>query len=108
MNPRPACPPPPLHEAGGEVRIALRVQPRASRSGLTGVAGDALKVRVTAPPVDSAANLAVLELLAGVLGVPRAAVRLVRGAASRSKVAAVTGLPAGEVAARLAAALPRE
>lgn len=98
----------PVLEAGGEVRLSLKVQPRAARSGLAGVADGALKVRVTAPPVDAAANEAVRELLAEVLDVPRGAVRLVHGATSRNKIVAVAGLPAATVSARLAAALPRE
>lgn len=97
-----------IGERDGAACLRLKVQPRASRGGLAGIAGDALKVRVTAPPVDSAANAAVLELLADALGVPRGAVRLVRGAASRSKLVSVAGLPAAEVAARLAAAMSRE
>lgn len=97
-----------IEERAGAVCLHLRVQPRASRSGLAGAAGDALKVRVTAPPVDSAANAAVLELLADALKVPRGAVRLIRGASSRSKLVVVAGLPAAEVAARLAAAMSRE
>jgi uncharacterized protein len=61
-----------------------------------------LKVKVTAPPVDSAANEAVLRLLAGALDCPRGAVQLVRGAASRHKQVRVTGLAAEAVAAKLA------
>jgi uncharacterized protein (TIGR00251 family) len=48
-------------EANGRVRFSVRVQPRAGRSGVVGIHGDALKVRVAAPPVDGAANAGTLE-----------------------------------------------
>ena len=77
-------------EARGDVlRFTVRVQPRASRNEVAGVHGAALKVRVTAPPVEGAANSAVIALLAEVLGVPRGAVRIVSGDSSRNKVVEV-------------------
>ena len=76
------------------------VQPRAPRTELAGVHGDALKVRLAAPPVDGAANEALIRFLADRLAVPRAAVRLEAGIAGRSKVVSVTGLGV-EGAARL-------
>ena len=57
-----------------------------------GVHGDALKVRVAAPPVDGAANAALVELLAAALGIPRRGVRIVSGASSRSKVVEIDGV----------------
>jgi uncharacterized protein (TIGR00251 family) len=86
--------------------LALRVQPRASRNEVAGPHGDALKVRLAAPPVDGAANEALQRYLAEALQVPRAAVRLVAGPSSRSKVVQVAGLPPGEVARRLGVPLP--
>lgn len=83
------------------VRLAVRVQPRASRPGVDTVIGDALKVRVHAPPVDGAANEAVVEVLAEALGVPKRSVTIVSGASSRSKVVEVTNLSAAEIRARL-------
>jgi uncharacterized protein len=70
----------------------VHVQPRASRTGLAGQHGDALKVRLAAPPVDGAANEALVRFLAELLGVPRSAVRLERGTTGRSKLVAVDGL----------------
>ena len=84
-------------ERDGAVRFAVRVQPRSSRTGVEGVHGDALKVRVNAPPVDGAANEAVVEVLAEALGVPRRMVRIVAGESSRSKVVEVTGVGATAV-----------
>jgi uncharacterized protein (TIGR00251 family) len=79
------------------VRFAVRVQPRASKSGVDGVHGDALKVRLAAPPVDGAANAALVALLAELLAVPRRAVRIVSGLQSRAKVVEVDGIGAEQV-----------
>jgi uncharacterized protein (TIGR00251 family) len=93
----------PFLEATPEgTRLRIKVQPRASRSEVGEVSGDLLKVRVTAPPVDHAANEAVLELLAHRLGVRRGAVQLVRGQTSRQKVVLVVGLTPDDIVARLA------
>jgi uncharacterized protein (TIGR00251 family) len=81
-----------VRDGGDSVRFAVRVQPRASRSEIVGVHGDAMKIRLSAPPVDGAANDALIELLAGALGVARRAVRVVSGASSRSKVVEVEGV----------------
>lgn len=76
----------------GGLRFPVRVQPRASRSEIVGVHGGALKVRVSAPPVEGAANEAVVALLAGALGVARSRVRIVGGAGSRLKTVEVDGI----------------
>ena len=76
----------------GGVRLRVHVQPRAASSELCGLHGDALKVRLNAPPVDGAANAALVELLASVLGVPRRAVRVVAGSASRAKTVEIDGV----------------
>lgn len=88
-----------VEQRGPAVRFAVRVQPRASRSEVAGAHGDALKVRLAAPPVDGAANEALIALLADVLDVPKCAVRIVSGAASRSKVVEVDGATADRVRA---------
>jgi len=80
------------------VRIAILVQPRASRSELAGPHGEALKIRLAAPPVDGAANEALIRFLAETLGVPRAALTITSGQGGRRKSVAVTGLSAAEVA----------
>lgn len=74
---------------GGTIRFAVHVQPRASRSEVLGRHGDALKVRLQAPPVDGAANDALVELLAGALGLARREIRLVSGQTARRKVVEV-------------------
>jgi len=74
------------------VLLSVKVQPRASRNEIGDPLGNALRVKVTAPPVDSAANEAVIKLLANTLGVSRGRVDLVRGRASRLKVFRIHGL----------------
>lgn len=81
-----------VRERGDSVRLAVRVQPRAARSAVTGVRDGALLVRVAAPPVDGAANEELVRLLAGWLGVARRDVSIVGGAASRSKLVDVRGV----------------
>ena len=89
--------------AGAEpsARFAIRVHPRSSRAGVDGVHGDALRVRVNAPPVDGAANVAVIEVLAKALGVPKRSITIVSGSASRSKVVEIGGLTEATLRIRL-------
>lgn len=77
--------------AGSSVRVSVHVQPRASRSEIVGLHGTALKVRLQAPPVDGAANEALVALLAERLGVARRSVRVVAGLSSRAKTVEVDG-----------------
>ena len=83
------------------VYLSLKVQPRASKNEICEPVGNELKVKVTAPPVDSAANEAVLRLLAETLDCPRNSVQLIRGATARHKQVRVTGMTAEKVAKRL-------
>ena len=82
---------------GAAVRFSVRVQPRASRSEVLGAHGEALKVRLTSPPVDGAANAALIDLLADVLDVPRRSVRIIAGAASRMKTVEIDDIAAAKV-----------
>ena len=86
-----------VHEREGAVRFAVRVQPRASKDEVAGVHGDALRIRLRAPPVDGAANAALVEFLAQVLGVAKQRVRIVTGASSRAKVVEVEGVSRADV-----------
>ena len=81
--------------------LPVRVQPRARRNEVVGWQGAALRVRVTAPPTDGRANQAVVELLAAVLGLPRASIALVSGAASRDKLLRVERHSLADLRARL-------
>lgn len=83
------------------VRLRLRVVPRASRVALRLEPDGSLRVWVQAPPVEGAANAAVIALLAERLRIPKRDITLVQGAASRGKVIAITGLPAEEITRRL-------
>jgi uncharacterized protein (TIGR00251 family) len=83
------------------VRIAVLLQPRASRSEIVGPHAGALRIRVAAPPVEGAANEALVALLASRLGVPRSAVTLRRGTAGRRKLVEVEGVGAEEAARAL-------
>ncbi len=83
------------------VILSLKVQPRASKNELGEAIGAELKLKVTAPPVDSAANEAVLRFLAERLNCPRGAVQLLRGQTSRHKQVLLAGLRLEDVARRL-------
>ncbi len=76
---------------GKELTLSVRLQPRAARDEVMGVQGDRLKVRVSAPPVEGAANEQLMRLLAREFGVPRSRVSLLAGARSRDKRVAVEG-----------------
>ena len=90
-----------LVERGGAVSLRVRVQPRASREELVGAREGALVVRLTAPPVEGAANKALTRLLGKKLGVPPSAVAIAAGSTSRSKLVVVNGVKASDVLARL-------
>ena len=83
--------------------LSLKVQPRASRNEIGAALGDELRVKVTAPPVDDAANEAVVRFLAEALDCPRSHVELVRGQTSRHKLVRLHGLSAEVVLAKLGA-----
>ena len=85
----------------GVIVLSLKVQPRASRTEICEIVGNELKVRVTAPPVDSAANEALVRFLCKKLGCPASSVRLIRGATSRHKIVTIHGLAPPDVVARL-------
>ena len=83
----------------GSVSFAVRVQPRASRDEIVGEFQDALKIRLTAPPVDDRANEALRKLLAASLKVPLAAVRIASGERSRTKRVEICGVAAAAIRA---------
>ena len=87
------------------VRIDTRVTPRSSRNGIEGVRDGRLLLRVTASPVDEAANAAVVETLSKALGLPKRNVIIVAGDHSRLKSLAVSGVSPDEVRQRLSAIL---
>ena len=88
--------------------FAIAVAPRGSRNRIEETADGALRVRVTAPPVDGAANTAALRLLADSIGVPRTDLEIVSGASNRHKRILVVGLEPDELEWRLRQALRRQ
>lgn len=92
----------PVHETSAGVTFAVKVQPRAKRNAIAGELGDALKISLTAPPVDGKANAACIEFFANLLKVPRSSVTITSGQTSRNKVIRVAGLSAEEIRQRLA------
>lgn len=91
-----------LREEPGGVVLEVLVQPRASRTRVLGEHDGRLKVALAAPPVDGEANAALVEFLAGALGVRKAAVSILRGETGRRKTVRVTGAGAGTATAALA------
>lgn len=85
----------------GGVRFAVHVQPRASRNEVAGRHGDAIKVRLSAVPVDGAANEALVTFLATYFAVPVRSVRVISGVRSRAKVVEVDGITVDDVRRRI-------
>jgi len=83
------------------VTLAIKLQPRAAKNEIGELNGAALRIKVTAPPVDSAANTALLRLLADTLDCARHQVELIRGQTSRQKVVKIHGMTAAAVLAKL-------
>jgi uncharacterized protein (TIGR00251 family) len=81
--------------------LHIKLQPRASETALAGTIGEELKIKVTAPPVDAAANDALIRFLSDRLHCPKSAVQLVRGQTSRHKVVWLQGVEAETVLANL-------
>ena len=83
------------------VLLAVRVVPRAARPGLAGIREDALLVRLSAAPVEGAANAELIEVLSDALGVPRRSISITVGERSRRKTVLIRGLSADEIASRI-------
>jgi len=91
----------PIHENSNGVTFSIKVHPRAKKNAITGEVGDALKVSLTAPPVDGKANNACIEFFAKLLNVPRSSITIAAGHTSRNKVIRVTGLTSQQLRERL-------
>ena len=85
-----------LREISGGTLLAVKLQPRASKNEIGEPLGDELKIKVTAPPVDAAANQALIELLADKLNCSRGKVELIRGQTSRHKTIMLHGFTPAE------------
>ena len=91
----------PIRDSPAGVTFAVKVQPRAKKNAITGEVGDALKLALTAPPVEGRANEACIEFFANLLDVPRSSVTIASGETSRRKVIRVTGISADQVSRRI-------
>jgi hypothetical protein len=83
-------------------RVTVKVHPRAKRSAITGRLADAYKLDLAAPPVDGKANDECIRFFAQLAGVPRSAVRIVKGATTRLKVIDVEGVPQATLEKKMA------
>ena len=86
-----------VSESNGRVRFLVRVQPRASADAIAGVHGNSLKIRLTAPPIDGAANERLVIFLSSIFAVPRRAIKILAGESSRSKIVEIEGVTERDV-----------
>ena len=91
----------PVRDSAQGATFTVRVQPRAKRNTIVAEIGDALKIALTAPPVEGKANQACIAFLAEVLDVPRSSVTIAAGESSRNKLIRVSGITAAQVELRL-------
>jgi uncharacterized protein len=90
-----------VQDVPGGCTLAVKVHPRARRDAISGEVGGALKLDLTAPPVDGKANEACIRFLARLLEVPRSSVTIAAGQNSRNKIIRVSGRTADDVRTRL-------
>ena len=95
----------PIHDTPAGATLQVKVHPRARNNAITGVVGDALKLALTAPPVEGRANEACVKFLAEFLNVARSSVTIAAGESSRQKLIRVAGLRAAQVEDKLRAVL---
>ena len=82
----------PVQESAKGITFAVKVHPRARKNAITGTVGDALKLALTAPPVEGKANQAVIEFFADLFAIPRSSVTIASGETSRNKIVRVAGV----------------
>ena len=90
-----------IHDTPSAATFVVKVHPRAKKNAITGELGDALKLSLTAPPIEGRANEACIEFIANLLKLPRSSVTIASGQNSRRKVIRVVGLSAEEVRERI-------
>jgi len=93
----------PVHESANGITFAVKVHPRARKNAITGIVGNALKLALTAPPVEGRANQAVIEFFAELFAIPRSSVTIASGDTSRNKIVRISGLSRAAVEERLSA-----
>lgn len=82
----------PIHKTPDGITFSVKAHPRAKKNAITGEVGDALKLSLTAPPINGKANEACIEFFANLLKVPRSSVTIASGHTSRRKVIRVAGV----------------
>jgi len=95
----------PIHDTAAGATFQVKVHPRARKNAITGTVGDALKLALTAPPIEGRANDACIDFIAKFLNVPRSSVTIAAGESSRQKLIRVAGVRAAEVEEKLRAIL---
>jgi uncharacterized protein (TIGR00251 family) len=95
-----------LRDVGHDCLVSIRVTPRASASEITGVVEGRLRIRLQAPPVDGAANQALMEFLAKICAVPKTHVRVERGDTGREKTLRILGVSRALLSDRIAGKVP--
>ncbi len=93
----------PVHESAKGITFAVKVHPRARKNAITGIVGNALKLALTAPPVEGRANQSVIEFFAELFAIPRSSVTIASGDTSRNKIVRISGLSRAAVEERLSA-----
>src|SRR5215469_15567916 len=93
----------PLRQTANGITFSVKVQPRARKNAITGSVGDALKLSLTAPPVEGKANRAVIEFLADLFDIPRSSVTIASGKTNRLKMVNIRGARLDYLQQRLAA-----
>jgi uncharacterized protein (TIGR00251 family) len=91
----------PIQDTPAGATFEIKVHPRARKDAITGEIGDALKLSLTAPPVEGRANEACVEFFAKLLKVPRSSITIAAGQNSRNKIIRVLGLSASQIRERL-------
>jgi hypothetical protein len=82
----------PIRETASHITFSIKVQPRAKKNAISGTVGDALKVSLTAPPVDGKANQAVIEFFSSIFKIPRSSITIASGETSRLKLIRISGV----------------
>jgi uncharacterized protein len=95
----------PIHDTPAGATFQVKVHPRARKNAITGIVGDALKLALTAPPVEGRANEACIAFVANFLNVPRSSVTIAAGESSRQKLIRIAGVRAAQVEEKLRAVL---
>jgi hypothetical protein len=82
----------PFQRSKKGVTLKIKMEPRSSRKGISGVVGDAIKIKVNAPPVGGAANEELIEVLSEEFGIKKTSIKILRGISSRNKVVEIEGV----------------